>query len=319
MTTISDNPITPFLNEFGYLVLDGGLATELETRGFDLNDALWSARMLLDDPDAIRQLHFDYLMAGADGIITASYQGSLPGFMKRGLSRSQAAALLQFAVTLAIEARETFWDQPDNRAGRIKPIVAASVGPYGAFLADGSEYSGDYDLDQEGLRSFHSQRWQLLAETDADILACETIPSNAECKALLDLLLHTPDRYAWFSFSCRDGQRISDGTRLAECLSILNDYEQVAAVGINCTPPEFIPDLLAQARLATDKPLLVYPNSGERYDVISRRWQGHSDADEFGLACWDWHKAGAKIIGGCCRTGPDHIRQIRRQLERLNQ
>jgi len=316
MSLANGNPLSPFLETFSYMVLDGGLATELEARGYDLDDALWSARVLLEDPAAIRQLHYDYLAAGADCIITANYQGTLAGFMKRGLTESEAADLMRLAVTLAIEARDAFWSQADNRAGRLKPIVATSIGPYGAYLADGSEYTGAYDLDEAGLVTFHRQRWQLLCQTPADILACETIPSLAECRALLGLLLETPDRYAWFSFSCRDEQHISDGNRLADCLAILDEHEQVAAVGVNCTAPRFIPGLLAEAQAVTEKPLLVYPNSGERYHVAGKRWQGHSDADEFGLACVDWRAAGAKIIGGCCRTGPGHVRQIRRRLER---
>lgn len=314
MNSGNGNPLSPFLDTQGYMVLDGGLATELEARGYDLNDELWSARVLLEDPDAIYQLHYDYLAAGADCIITASYQGTLPGFMKRGLSEDEAAGLLRSAVVLAVDARNSFWRQPVNQAGRLEPIVAASIGPYGAYLADGSEYTGDYDLDEDGLRSFHRQRWHLLAQTDADIIACETIPSIVECRALLGLLLDTPGRYAWFSFSCRDEQHVSDGSRLSDSLSILEAHEQVAAVGINCTAPEFVAGLLAEARAATDKPLVVYPNSGERFDATTKKWLGHSDASEFGLACLDWRQAGASIIGGCCRTRPDHIRQIGKRL-----
>jgi homocysteine S-methyltransferase len=308
------NPLTPFLEKSGYMVLDGGLATELEARGFDLNDALWSARVLLEDPEAIAQLHYDYLAAGADCVISASYQATLPGFMKRGLGEQEAADLLCLAITLASDARDAYWRQFGGEDDRLKPIVAASVGPYGAYLADGSEYSGDYDLDEGGLEAFHRRRWQLLAESEADILACETIPSLAECRALLALLLETPERYAWFSFSCRDERHISDGNLLADCLAILDPHEQVSAVGINCTPPEYIPGLLAEARHTTEKPLLVYPNSGESYDVASRQWQGQSDASQFGRACREWRKAGARLIGGCCRTGPEHIRQVRNQL-----
>ena len=310
------NPLTPFIDEYGYMVLDGGLATELEVRGYDLNDSLWSARVLLEDPAAIRQLHSDYLAAGADCIITASYQGTVAGFMERGLSRSEAEDLLRSFVELAIEARDSFWGDRSNRALRRKPIVAASIGPYGAFLADGSEYTGAYDLDEAGLIEFHRHRWRLLAQTEADILACETIPSIAECRALVQLLLETPGRYAWFAFSCRDPLHISDGSRLADCLSYLDRFEQVAAVGINCSAPMHVPGLLAEARSVTEKPLVVYPNSGEEYDVGSKRWSGQSDANEFAANCQAWHQTGASVIGGCCRTGPEHIKQIRQQLKR---
>jgi homocysteine S-methyltransferase len=313
------NPLGPFLAEGGSLILDGGLATELEARGYDLSDDLWSARLLLDEPAAIKALHADYLAAGADCIISASYQGTIPGFMKRGLSEGQAEGLLRLSVSLALEVRDAFWSAPANRAGRNRPLVAASIGPYGAALADGSEYTGDYDLDEEGLWLFHRRRWDILAGTAADILACETIPSRPESRALARLLAETPGRYAWFSFSCRDERHVSDGDLLAACLEPLAGMEQVAAVGINCTAPHFIPNLIAEARSVTDKPIVVYPNSGERYDIANKRWLGDSDpADfstaEFAAASQEWCQAGATIVGGCCRTGPDHIRSIRARL-----
>jgi homocysteine S-methyltransferase len=308
------NPLAPFLADDGLLILDGGLATELEARGYDLADDLWSARLLLDEPAAIKALHTDYLAAGADCIISASYQGTIPGFMKRGLSELQAEALLRLSVTLALEARDTFWSAPANRRGRIRPLVAASVGPYGAALADGSEYTGNYDLEEEGLWRFHRRRWEILAGTAADILACETIPSQPESRALARLLAETPGRYAWFSFSCRDERHINDGSLLVDCLEPLAKMEQVAAVGINCTAPRHIPGLIAEARSVTGKPIVVYPNSGEVYDVANQRWSGIADSADFAGAGREWRQAGASVIGGCCRTGPDHIRSIRWQL-----
>lgn len=314
MEKTGSNPLLPFLESYGLLVLDGGLATELEERGYDLSDELWSARLLIDEPEAIRQVHLDYLEAGADCIISASYQGTVAGFMRRGMSQRQAEDLLRLSVQLAIEARDAFWAEPVRRAGRLRPIVAASVGPYGAALADGSEYTGAYHLDEEQLVEFHQQRWQLLADTGADILACETIPSQPESRALAKLLQETPGRFAWFSFSCRDGRHISDGARLADCLGPLDRLEQVAAVGVNCTPPRFIPELIVEARSATSKPILVYPNSGEQYDVVHKRWLGLSDSAHFASESVQWCSAGATLIGGCCRTGPEHIRQIRSRL-----
>jgi homocysteine S-methyltransferase len=319
------NPLTPFLVNNGTLVLDGGLATELEAYGFDLGDTLWSARLLLDAPEAIRQVHLDYLAAGADCIISASYQATITGFMGRGMSEAQAVELIRLSVQIAVDARDEFWAKAENRRNRIRPIVAASVGPYGAALADGSEYTGDYDLDETGLYTFHRQRWLILANSaaggaaGADMLACETIPSYPESQALARLLVETPERAAWFSFSCRDGQHISDGTPLVDCIASLNDMAQVAAVGINCTPPRYIPSLLALAREATDKPIIVYPNSGETYDARNHRWLGKSVPAEFGTYSREWRKAGATLIGGCCRTRPDHIRQIRDRMDRRKQ
>jgi homocysteine S-methyltransferase len=308
------NPLRPFLSKTGVLVLDGGLATELEAKGYDLSDELWSARLLIDEPQAIKQIHTDYLAAGADCVITASYQGTISGFMNKGLTEREAEALLRLSVQLAVDARDEFWSEPSNRAGRLKPIVAASVGPYGAALADGSEYTGDYDLDEEGLVDFHRRRWKILAESEADILACETIPSYPESRALSRLLAETPRRFAWFSFSCRDQQKISDGTPIGKCAAHLNANDRVAAAGINCTSPRFIPGLIHEVRRVTSKAIVVYPNSGEKYDVDHKRWSGIADSADFAAASKSWCAAGASLVGGCCRTGPDHIRQIRQAL-----
>lgn len=308
-------PLKSFLQQDSPLILDGGLATELEMRGYDLNHALWSARLLLDAPQAIYRLHHDYLVAGADCIISATYQATVAGFRRQGLTETEAGDLLQRAVQLALAAREAFWDDRGHRHGRRRPLVAASVGPYGAYLADGSEYTGRYDLDEGGLLSFHRPRWHLLAGSGADLLACETIPSFAEARALARLLAETPAASAWFSFSCRDGQHISDGTPLAACVAWLANREQVAAVGVNCTAPRYIPQLVAGIRRLTAKPIIVYPNSGEQYDVARRSWSGTSDPVDFAAAALKWHMAGASLVGGCCRTGPEHIRQIRKRLK----
>lgn len=308
------NPLLPFLRQNGFLVLDGGLATELEARGYDLSDELWSARLLIDEPEAIKEVHTDYLQAGADCIITASYQATIGGFMKRGLSEEEAVELLQFSIQLALDARDEFWNDVANRHQRQRPIVAASIGPYGAALADGSEYTGDYDLDEGGLIEFHRRRFHILSGTEADILACETIPSFQETLALAQLLTEIPGRFAWFSFSCTDGYHISDGTPILDCAGRLDKLDQVAAVGINCTSPRFIPSLVREVRTVTDKPIVVYPNSGEEYDPQQKRWLGITGSDDFATASRSWCAAGASLVGGCCRTGPDHIRQIRQSL-----
>jgi homocysteine S-methyltransferase len=293
------------------VVLDGGLATELEKRGCDLNDDLWSARLLRDNPDLICQVHADYYWAGADCCTSSSYQATIPGFIRKGLSEAEAIGLLHLSVQLTIEARDDFWRAVPERRGRLRPLVAASIGPYGAYLANGAEYTGDYDLDEAGLLDFHRQRWRILATSAADLLACETIPSFVEARALSRLLMETPGLFAWFSFSCRDGRHISDGTPLAVCAEYLTQFDQVAAIGVNCTPPRFIPELIKQVTAVTDKPVIVYPNSGERYDPVEKRWLSESVPAEFGTFSREWRKLGAGVIGGCCRTGPAHIRQIR--------
>ena len=311
MTQLSKNPIEPFLAYQNVFILDGGLATELEARRHNLDDPLWSARLLLEQPDAIRQVHSDYLLAGADCVISASYQASLPGFMARGLSELEAADLIHTSVQIAREARDRFWAIMANRRSRLRPLVAASVGPYGAYLADGSEYSGRYDLDEQGLLAWHRPRWEILAQSGADLLACETIPSLPEAKALRQLLLETPASSAWMSFTCKDGAHISDGTLLTECVDLLNDIPNLVAVGINCTPPRYLPDLITAVQSATDKQIIVYPNSGEQYDRATKQWLGQSGPAEYGTISREWRKMGALLVGGCCRTSPAHIQQIR--------
>ena len=304
------NPIRPFLEQQGVFILDGGLATQLEARGADLRDPLWSAKLLLENPALIQQVHLDYFEAGADCAITASYQATIPGFLQRGLTETQAIELLRLTVQLAQEARAEFWTLGKEK-GQLRPLIAASIGPYGAYLANGAEYTGDYDLDEAGLVDFHRPRWQILAESEADLLACETIPSLVEARALLRLLRETPNRFAWFSFSCRDGRSLSDGTPITECAALLGHEPQVVAVGINCTPPRFIPQLIHELFAVSQKPIIVYPNSGETYDAVAKRWHGLSIPAEFGTYSREWRKAGAALIGGCCRTGPAHIQQIR--------
>lgn len=308
------NPLAPFLNKSTALILDGGLATELEARGHDLSDDLWSARLLLDAPEVIQQVHFDYLKAGADCIISASYQGTIEGFMNHGLSQDMAKAMLVLSVELAVEARDRFWGDRFNRSDRLKPIVAASVGPYGAFLADGSEFTGDYDLDALGLLEFHRDRWRILSSTQADVLALETIPSLTEARVLGELLRESGHRYAWMSFSCKDGKHISDGTPLTQAIAVLDNIDNLVAIGVNCTAPRFISSLISEARKATEKPIIVYPNSGEHYDTVLRRWIGKADTQAFAETCRTWQAAGASLIGGCCRTGPGHIRLMRQNL-----
>jgi homocysteine S-methyltransferase len=307
-------PIGLFLERQGILLLDGGLATELEARGADLDDPLWSAKALLEQPHLVRQVHSDYLRAGADCISSASYQASIPRLVERGLSEGDAAAVLRRSVELALEARDAFWDDAANRSGRMRPLVAASVGPYGAFLADGSEYRGEYGVSTDELRDFHAERWSILAASGADVMACETLPSRPEARVLLELLHETPDMHAWFSFTCRDAQHLSDGSSLAETVAELEAEPRVAALGANCVAPTLVPALIAELRSASTKPIVVYPNSGEAYDAAAKRWIGEAAPVDFGRAGAEWRAAGATLIGGCCRTGPGHVREMRQSL-----
>ncbi|WP_017600250.1 homocysteine S-methyltransferase, partial [Nocardiopsis lucentensis] len=262
------------------LVLDGGLATRLESYGRDLGGGLWSARLLAEEPELVRRVHADYFEAGADVAIAAGYQATVEAFVARGTGRTRGRELVVRSVELAREARDAFG------AG----LVAAGVGPYGAARADGSEYTGDYDLDEDGLVAWHRERWELLAGAGADLVACETIPSLDEARALARLLDGTPGVRAWMSFSCVDGEHIGDGTPLAEVAAELAPRHaegRLVAVGVNCTAPRFVPSLV-RAVAAVGLPAVAYPNSGEVWDARRRRWTGTSDPEEFGAAAVTW-------------------------------
>ena len=304
------NPIASILKLRPTLVIDGALATELETRGYNLKDDLWSAKILLEQPEAIKQLHYDYFKAGADCVITASYQATIEGFMKRGLTEEQAIDLIKKSVRLAIEARDEFWTDEANQVGRSKPFVAASVGPYGAFLADGSEYRGNYGMTEEKLMDFHRPRMRALIEAGADMLACETIPSPIEALALVKLLGEFESISAWISFSCKDEAHVCEGETLEACIRQIEAYPQVVAVGVNCTSPLYIPALIREAKKVTAKPILVYPNLGESYDAEKKDWNNDPALHSFGHEARDWFEAGARMIGGCCRTSPNDIQEI---------
>ena len=283
----------------GTVVLDGGLATELERAGVDLHDDLWSARALLDNPEEILQVHRSYFRAGADVAISASYQASFEAFTARGISGSEARRLLRLSVSLARDAARDF---PGS-------LVAASVGPYGAMLADGSEYRGRYGLSSRELAAFHQPRLETLLEAGPDLIAVETIPSIEEAEAILLVLSELTEARAWVSFSCRDGKRISDGTAFSEAAALAASSPQVVAVGVNCTPPAFVPSLLASARV--NVPLLAYPNLGSQWDASSKTWRlGAGPPPDFGQEAAGWRALGVTIAGGCCGTTPDDVQAI---------
>ena len=304
------NPIEEALQKISMLVVDGAMATELEARGCDLNDALWSAKVLLEQPELIRAVHLDYFNSGADIAITASYQATVEGFAKRGLNRGQALELIKKSVQLARDARDEFWSKEENHVGRVYPLIAGSVGPYGAYLADGSEYRGDYNLSEDELIAFHRPRVEALITSGADLLACETIPCLIEARALIRLLAEFPNTFAWFTFTARDGEHISNGEHIEGVAAYLEKQSQAAAIGINCTSPLYISSLVCEIKKITDKPIIVYPNSGEIYDAATNAWHGETSCDSFSLQSKEWHANGARLIGGCCRTTPGHIREV---------
>jgi len=288
-------------HERAAVVLDGGLGTELERRGADLSDPLWSARLLADDPELIVATHLAYFQAGAQVATTASYQATFEGFAARGIARDQADSLMLRSVELAIEAR--------RRTELAGLLVAASIGPYGAMLADGSEYSGDYGLTVDELRDFHRPRLEVLASSDADLLAFETVPSVDEGRALVELLQEHPGVVAWLSFSCRDGAHTRRGERIEEAFDLARDAPGIVALGINCTEPVYVDELIRRAADRTDLPVIAYPNGGERWDATGRRWSGAGSEDIPGKV-GGWLSSGARIVGGCCRVGPETIGRI---------
>lgn len=287
-------------------VIDGGLATELEYRGADISGPLWSAHVLEEAPEKIEAVHRAYIEAGADCIATASYQISSKGYIEFGLTAEQAARALRFSVEIARKACAAF-------PGR-KILIAASLGPYGAALHNGAEYHGNYECSFTELVSFHAERIAILADTEADLLAFETIPSLAEARAILTALAGWPQIAAWLSFTCRSTVEVAHGEPIRECARILDKVPQIAALGVNCTSPGLITPLLRELREATAKPLLVYPNSGEIWDAERRVWGGPSDPQLFGKLAGEWRSEGAQAVGGCCRTRPEHIRNIRNAL-----
>jgi len=309
------NPLAPFLEGEGFVVLDGALATELERRGASLDDPLWSAKVLIESPDRIESLHFDYFVSGADVGTSASYQATFEGFARRGIGAGRAERLLRLSVELVQRARDRFWSQPEGREDRLRPLVAASVGCYGAFLHDGSEYRGDYGLSLSELMAFHRRRLRVLAGAGADLLAFETIPSRLEAEAIVRLLdedLEAPP--AWISFSCRNGQEVSHGERFADCVHLAGSSPRVVAVGINCTSPRHVSSLLRSAQDATHKLLLVYPNSGESWEASASTWLAGEPSPPLSDLASEWYRLGARVLGGCCRTTPAQISALRRVL-----
>ncbi|MFE9848627.1 homocysteine S-methyltransferase [Streptomyces sp. NPDC005576] len=295
-------PLADALAE-GPVVLDGGLSNQLEAQGCDLSDALWSAGLLADAPEQIEAAHTAYARAGAQVLITAGYQATFEGFARRGIGHLRAAELLALSVELARHA--------GDRAGR-ETWVAASVGPYGAMLADGSEYRGRYGLSVAELERFHRPRVEALAAAGPDVLALETVPDADEARALLRAVAGTGIP-VWLSYTVAGGlTRAGQPLRAAFAEAVEND--QVIAVGINCCDPADAEDAVRCAAETTGKPVVVYPDSGERWDARGRRWTGTStfgDPEHVRT----WVRDGARLIGGCCRVGPSRIAALSRAWE----
>ncbi|CAG8478320.1 9188_t:CDS:2 [Ambispora gerdemannii] len=325
----------------GPLIMDGGMATELQsTHGKNLSTDLYSSEYLYKDPNAIRNVHLSYFRAGADICLTCSYQAWVAGFIKNGFSEDQAKELMLRSIQLASEARDTFWSEylsnndsiNNNSKKRIKPLIALSIGPYGATLANGSEYTGDYGtISDEELREFHESRLRVYRSefSRVDFIAFETVPSLHEAKIICQVLSNMEKDESlppcWISFSCKDGTRISHGELIVKCVEAICSSKAnslVFGIGVNCTNPKFIAQLIQKIRQTLDlfndnKWVLCYPNGGNEWDPVTNDWDINSgvSADVFAEYARKWVKNDSKVaVGGCCKTTPEYIEKIRNQI-----
>lgn len=289
------------------MVLDGGFGTELERRGCDVCGPLWSAEALLRAPEKVEAVHAAYLEAGADCITTGSYQISFEGFAEAGLSPGDTVRALEASMAVADAARRRFAQASGRRA-----FVAASLGPFGAILHNGAEYHGRYGVPAGHLERFHRSRLEHLQDGPIDLVACETVPSLEEARAMLRALAAFPHLRAWMSFACADGGHTGAGDAIATCARVVGASPQVVAIGVNCTAPAFVPALLDALVGATDRPVVVYPNAGRAWDAERRAWVGSSTLGDYGAMAAGWRRRGARWIGGCCGTTPADIASLRK-------
>ncbi len=314
-----NNPLGTLLEETQVVINDGAMATELEKQGVNTNNALWSAMALIDRPEAVIRVHRSYFDAGANIATTNSYQANPDAFAKIGLTEAQSDQLIRQTVLLADAARREYLAElaPKARFARERQLlIAGSVGPYGAFLADGSEYTGAYSLTDAAFRDFHWRRMALLESTGADFFAFETMPNFAEIKALTGLLHDEfPDMTAWVALSVGDDPtHLCDGTSIATVVDYLNQQAQVVAIGVNCTAMPNVTAAIRQIATVTAKPIVVYPNNGDIYNPVDKSWRANPDATTLADSVTEWQKAGANIIGGCCRTTPADIKALSERI-----
>ncbi|HKJ51774.1 MAG TPA: homocysteine S-methyltransferase [Gammaproteobacteria bacterium] len=305
--SIPNPEIAAVLDSGHPFLLDGGLGSELAARGLDIDSPLWSAEMILHNSDALREVHRDYLDAGAMCISTASYQASLPGLAARGMTANESERVFRASVEIAAGARDEFMHRHPEQA---RPLIAASIGPYGAYLADGSEYRGNYGVGEAALEEFHVRRLAWLDAAGADLLACETIPDLQEAR-ILGRLLEPVSTPVWISFCCRDSATLHDGNSLESAAEMFASHPRVFALGVNCCAPGIVEEAIGRIRaVAPHKLIVVYPNSGQQYDAEARQWSGDAELSHWSSLAQRWFDAGAGLIGGCCRIGPRHIREL---------
>jgi homocysteine S-methyltransferase len=289
------------------MVLDGAMSTALEELGAQLNSKLWTASVLAEHPELVEKVHTDYFEAGADCGITCSYQASIPGYTAAGYTPEEARQLIALSVKIFQRARSRWWNAEGAAAGRAMPLCLGSCGPYGAFLADGSEYRGHYGVSNETLREFHRSRAEILWNAGADLLLFETQPSLNETLVEAEIAEDLGADF-WVSFSCSDETHTCEGQDIAECARALAEFPHLRMIGVNCTAPRYVESLIRRIKSVSDLPVAVYPNSGREYDPVTKTWSGRGDPRSFGEYALRWFRAGASAVGGCCTTTTEHIR-----------
>ncbi|MGV2875897.1 homocysteine S-methyltransferase [Macrococcus capreoli] len=275
-------------------LLDGGFGTTVEAYGYDVKHELWSTHLIKEHPEAILKVHQAFVNNGAEIILTNTYQGAVQSFLNTGYTEREAEGYLQAAVELAHQSVSS------------NVLVAASLGPYGAMLGNGSEYTGAYQVRQSDYIEYHMQRLNILIEAGIRVFAFETIPNIEEVKAVKALLEDYPDIEAWLSVTLKDSAHLSDGTPIEEVIEVVNGIDNVHAFGVNCTSVKVIDGAVERLLALSEKAIILYPNGGRKYDAVEKVW---IDQDDISLieATVKWKQLGVKIIGGCCQVGPEEI------------
>lgn len=293
------------------LLIDGAMSTALEQLGADTNNSLWTASVLANQPALVKKVHQEYFKAGARLAITDTYQANVPAFIRNGYSKQETHSLIQRAVALAKEARDEYQQETG-----IYNYVAGALGPYGAYLANGSEYTGDYHLSTIEYQQFHRPRLTDILTVGVDVIAIETQPRLDEVLAELDLVKElAPDTLCYVSFSLKDSTRLPDGTPLAVAARTVAKYPNVFAVGVNCIPLEEVTATIETIHQATDKPVIAYPNSSATYDPTTKTWSYPHGRRSLVDYLPQWLAAGLTIIGGCCTTTPQDIAALHEYLK----
>ncbi len=305
--------IENILKEKDFIINDGAAGTHLESFNCDLNHKLWTAKILKEQPNLIKQVHLDYFEAGADCGMSVSYQATIKGLMENGSSEEEACEIIKSSITILNEARDEWYEKSGKALGRPYPLISGAVGPYGAYLANGAEYRGDYEIDKEFLINFHKKRMTILWEAGADLLAIETIPNIQEAIILAEIAEEIGAK-CWLTFSCKNYTDISDGTPIKDAVKMIEKFSSIVSVGVNCTAPKYISNLIDEIKKSSDKYITIYANSGEKYDPITKTWDGSKDGKRYVDYAVEWKEKGATLIGGCCGTTPKEIKEIKNTL-----